>query len=59
MSLELLADGYLAAPSFDPDALREVAAHLPLRDVNLDDEFELRAIDEGTLAELVPSWSGR
>ncbi|MEZ5138195.1 MAG: hypothetical protein R2711_05365 [Acidimicrobiales bacterium] len=58
-ALELLADGYLAAPSFDPDALREVAAHLPLRDVNLDDEFELRAIDEGTLAELVPSWSGR
>lgn len=57
--LELLADGYLTSPSLDPAALRSVAAQLPLRDVNLDDEFELRAIDDATLAELVPSWSAR
>ena len=58
-ALELLAAGYLAEPALDPDALRSVAAQLPLRDVNLDDEFELRAIDDAALAELVPSWSGR
>ena len=55
----LLAAGYLRSPALDPDALRTVARGLPLRDVNLDDEFELRAIDERTLAELVPSWAGR
>lgn len=55
--LELLADGYLASPALGPVALRELAARLPLRDVNLDDEFELRVVDEATLAELVPSWA--
>lgn len=55
--LELLAEGYLALPALDPDALRTVADGLPLRDVNLDDQFELRVIDEADLAELVPSWA--
>jgi hypothetical protein len=57
--LDLLIDGYLAEPTLDPDALVELRSLLPVVDVNLDDEFELREVDRATLAELVPSWAER
>jgi hypothetical protein len=54
--LDLLLAGYLDEPALDPEALQQVRDGLPIVDVNLDDEFELREVDEGILAELVPSW---
>jgi hypothetical protein len=57
--LELLADGYLESPALDPEALRSVARQLPLRDVNLDDVLELRAVSDDELRAVVPTWKGR
>jgi hypothetical protein len=57
--LDLLIGGYLRQPALDPGALATLRDSLPIRDVNLDDEFELRVVDEDELARLVPSWAGQ
>jgi hypothetical protein len=56
--LGLVADGYYASPTFDPDQVAELQSALPADIVNGDDVFELRVLTEEQLAEVAPAWAG-
>jgi hypothetical protein len=56
--LDLLADGYYATPTFDPEQVAKLQTALPAAVVNEDDVFELRVLSDQELAEVVPTWAG-
>lgn len=56
--LELVAAGYFASPTFDPEVLDAIAAELPVAIVNDDDLFELRVLTPEELFDLRPDLRG-